>query len=68
MANTMFSSNPVPNLKNLVSNFRQFRKNVLKSGKTPETLLDEVMKDGRYTKADLEKAKKLANLFAGYFK
>lgn len=64
MANTMFSSRT----NELKENFSKFVQNVKKSGKNPQQLLDEAMKSGKYSQADLNKAKMMAEVFAKILK
>jgi len=57
----MFRNN---NNNNLQSQFRQFADNLKRSGKDPQELLNELMASGKYSQADLNRAKTMASQFA----
>lgn len=58
--NTMLKGNG-----NLLSQIRQFAKDLERSGKDPQALLDELLKSGKYTNEQVEQAKKMAQMFMG---
>lgn len=60
--NTMLGNQ---NLKNQILNFAN---DITKSGKTPQQLFDEIVASGKYTREQIESAKKKAEQFAFLFK
>lgn len=53
--------------QNLISQISEFAKNLQKSGKDPEQLLNELLRSGKYTPSQIENARNLAQLASKFF-
>lgn len=60
--------NPLMNngSKNMFEQFKQFQQ--MMQGKDPSKVLNELVSSGRYTKAQVEQATKMANQFKSFLK
>lgn len=50
---------------NFMKNFGIFAENIKKSGKNPQSMIDELISSGKITKEQYEQAKKLASFILG---
>ena len=55
------------NNQNLISQIKKFANDIQSTGKSPDVLLDELIKSGRYTPSQIDNAKKMAQNLLGLF-
>lgn len=55
------------NNQNLISQIKNFANTIQASGKSPEVLLNELIKSGKYTSSQIEDAKRMAQGVMGLF-
>lgn len=60
--NTMFQNNQNSNLLQQISNFAD---NLKKSGQNPQVLLDQLVKSGKVSQEQLNRATMMAKMFQG---
>lgn len=53
--------------QNLISRISNFSKEIQKSGKSPEQIYNEMINSGKYSKEQIDKAKKWADSMVGIF-
>lgn len=63
--NTMLKGFGRKSGNNLLSQINQFAEELKQSGKDPNQVLNELLTSGKYTKEQVEQAKRMAQMFLG---